>query len=154
MPYEMNWRPLGVYTRYRGQVTETEFFQSLDDLHQHPEFALFRFSIRDLRWCKTDPVDPRGYLPFASRLLAARLANPHIYSAVIVDDPDILSIALRLKALASDMLEIFEDLDDALPWLQLMTGTPLEHLVSQEPPTRGAPLHTPPGAPGTWPARP
>jgi len=82
------------------------------------------------------------------------LVNPHIYSAIIVDDPDILPIALRLKGLAPDMLEVFEDLDDALPWLQLMTGMPLEHLAPRELQPGQAALHTRPGGSTAWPARP
>lgn len=128
MAYQMEWLTLGAYTRYRGLITQDEFFRSLDELHQHPDFGIFRFSIRDLRGCATEHLSDQGLLPYASRFLAARMMNPHIYSAILLDNSRLWPVAQKLKALAPQMLEIFEDTEEATQWLQLMTNVPIDCL--------------------------
>lgn len=131
MAYQMQWLTLGAYTKYTGLVTQDEFFRSLDELHQHPDFGIFRFSIRDLRHCMTEHLSDQGLLPYASRFLAARMMNPHIYSAILLDDSQLWPTAQKLKDLAPQMLEIFEDTAEAIQWLQLMTNVPIDCLGSE-----------------------
>ncbi|MDD0840762.1 hypothetical protein PSQ40_19455 [Curvibacter sp. HBC61] len=128
MAYEMQWLKLGAYTKYTGLVTQDEFFRSLDELHQHPDFGIFRFSIRDLRDCNTELLSNQGLLRYASRFLAARMMNPRIYSAILVDDSQVWPMAHRLKELAPQMLEIFEETSEVTQWLQLMTNVPIDCL--------------------------
>lgn len=119
MAYEMIWEPHGVYKRFHGFVTASEFLASIVKLQGDRRFDAVRYSINDFLSVEGHDVSPGDVKKFAAYGMGAAKSNPNIRIAAITADETLISL-LRLYAsppLSPYPLAVFASLVDARHWL-------------------------------------
>lgn len=120
MPYVISWEASGVVKKFWGLTSATEFFRSVEEIGQHPNFSCIRYIINDLTGSSGIQLSERQINEYA---LIHQSFTGHATPIFIAF---IGNIALSLQAvqqigglpgLNKYRMRIFQSMSDAREWI-------------------------------------
>jgi len=113
MPFELRPEHHGIYKRFWGHVTGSEFVAAVLQNHQRKDYGDATYSINDFSGVTSHELDTSGLLKAAAHSVGAWYSNPDVLVLVVSTDIDIRGLALRFGNLARYEVELFDTLDAA-----------------------------------------
>ena len=120
MPYRIRWEGHGVYRRFYGAITRTEFREAFEEMCGDVRYDDIRYIISDYLEAKPAPDITERELRAQAKLERLRFYNrPDTVQAMIVTDPRIMAFARYYDSLniSPYCLGIFETIQDARHWI-------------------------------------
>ncbi|QID19099.1 hypothetical protein G3580_16635 [Nitrogeniibacter mangrovi] len=119
MTYELVWEPRGAYKHFSGVVTADEFFGSIVQFQNHPDFDTAEYSINDFSDVDDFEILDKDVRRFTAYGAGAALTNPHLKIAIVARDDRVLRhvATYRDTGLAPFPLEVFDTVADARRWI-------------------------------------
>lgn len=119
MPFEIVWEPLGVYKRYWGVVTVSEFIDSSAKLHGDRRFDSIRYVINDYLGVEGHDVSEEAIAGIAAISLRGQVANANIRIGLVTTDSRIKELAWEFssRTLASYPTQLFATVAEARDWI-------------------------------------
>lgn len=123
MPFEIVWEPLGVYKRYWGVVTVSEFIDSSAKLHGDRRFDSIRYVINDYLGVESHEVSEVAIAGITAISVEGQATNANIRIALVTSDSRIKELAWQFssRTLASYPTQLFSTVTEARGWI---TGQP------------------------------
>ena len=120
MAYEIVWEPHGVYKKFWGYVSSSEFSRSVAAVHNDPRFDSLRYSINDYLAVKGFDVAENTVDVIAAMSLGARTFHPKAKIALVTDNDRIVELARHYSSppLGSYPTEIFATVESAREWVE------------------------------------
>ncbi len=118
MPFEITWEPNGIYKKFRGQVTATEFMKAIAALHGDSRFDSCRYSINDFLAVEGHNISELDVKKYAGFAIGAASTNPNIKVAVVTTDEQIIGLVNFYSAPGRSPfpLKVFASLAEAKEW--------------------------------------
>ena len=119
MPYDITWEPHGVYKKFWGFVTASEFIQSVGAFHNDPRFDDFLYTINDFLAVEGFDVSLQTIEYVAALNLGAQAFHPHGWVAAVTTDERITALARHFSSpdLDSYPTEVFASVAAAREWI-------------------------------------
>lgn len=122
MAYNITWEPRGVYKRFAGHVTATEFLNSITDLQSSWDFDRVRYSINDLRDVDSHTISLDDVMGYAAHGIAGVYFNAGVKVAVVTSNSEIIALINHYQEMVRFDLRVFETLDMARAWVLAQSG--------------------------------
>jgi hypothetical protein len=120
MPFQITREQRGIYKKFSGFVSKTEFLQSVFEAQSDPDYDRLAYSLNDFLAVSGHDVGTRHVETAAAYALGAELINPKIKIAIVCIDQDIRDLVGRFTAISNYPLALFTSVEEARNWLQLM----------------------------------
>lgn len=119
MPFAIVWEPLGVYKRYWGVITVSEFIDSSAVLHGDRRFDSIRYVINDYLGVAGHEVSEEAIAGIAAISMRGQATNANIRIALVTTDSRIRELAWQFssRTLASYPTQLFSTVTEARDWI-------------------------------------
>ena len=120
MPYQVNWEPRGVYTRYSGHVTGADMRGNIEDVCRDERFEQHRYHILDFSDATDFIATEKELLVNCGVLVGAAFMNHQVMVAAVVTRDNVRATFDRLHALGVSPFEarIFPTVTEARKWIE------------------------------------
>lgn len=120
MPFEIAWEARGIYKKFWGFVTASEFIRSVEAFHNDPRFDDFIYTINDFLAVDDFDVSPLAVEHVAVLNLGAQSFHPKGWIALVTTDQRIMTLARHFSSpdLRSYPTEVFGTVADARAWIK------------------------------------
>jgi hypothetical protein len=117
----------GVYRRFSGNVCAADFFSSISEVQNHPDFDLFKFSIINFLDVESYDISSDDVTGFVALGLGAQFSNPNLVVAIVATHGGILNLIRNHYApIAGYKMGYFLSNADASVWLKTQTNLTVE----------------------------
>jgi hypothetical protein len=119
MSFEIVWEPHGVYKRYWGGVTVSEFIDSSAMLRGDRRFDSIRYVINDYLAVEGHEVSEEAIAGIAAISMHGQATNANIRIALVTTDSQIKELAWQFssRTLASYPTQLFSTVTEARDWI-------------------------------------
>jgi hypothetical protein len=120
MPFEIVWEPRGVYKRFWGFVTDSEFIRSVRAAQEDPRFDDIHYNINDYLAVEDFDVSMPTIAYAAALNIGARFSRPRIRVALVTTNERVIGLAKYFMApeFASYPMRVFATLESAREWVE------------------------------------
>ena len=117
MTYQMTREKYGATTKYAGFVSREEFFQSVFDNLNDPDFDRTRYAVMDFLDGMGHGVTLNDVEVIGAYCLGAEFTNPNIKIAIVTTDQGIRDLVTGFTMLTHYPLDFFTLVADAKSWV-------------------------------------
>lgn len=122
MSYEIKWQPRGVYKRFSGGVSAGEFFASIAEVQNNPDFDRLKFSVNNFLDVTSYGISLEDVTAFAALGLGAQFSNPGLVIAIVATNDSILSLIRdHYEPITKYKMAYFQSDAEAVAWLKEQT---------------------------------
>lgn len=127
MAFETRRLHRGVYKRFSGNVCATEFFSSISEVQNHPDYDFFKFSAINFLDVDSYEISLDDVTGFIALGLGAKISNPNLVVAIVATHDGILTlIRNHYEPIAGYKMGYFQCDADATVWLKAQTNLAVE----------------------------
>lgn len=119
MPFQITREQHGIYKKFSGFVSKTEFLQSVFEAQSDPDYDRMAYSLNDFLEVTGHDVSISHVKTAAAHALGAAFINPDIKIAIVSTDQVIRELVKPFTAISSYPLALFTSVEDARKWLEL-----------------------------------
>jgi hypothetical protein len=117
MSYQISWEPRGVYKKFTGHVTASEFLSSITDLQSSWDFDRVQYSINDFLEVQSQSINLDDVLSYAAHGIAGVYFNARVKVAIVTSSPAICALIKHYQEMVRFELRLFDGLDEARAWV-------------------------------------
>jgi len=116
LTYSVVWERQGIYIRYQGRVTFSEFMGTVLDIHADATYASIKYVIHDMLAATELDFSGLDMTAMVAHELGARYTNPDVRPAVVSSDPGMEEKTRAFSALTRLDVGFFADVAAARAW--------------------------------------
>lgn len=120
MPYQVQWEPHGVYSRYSGSVTGTDMRRHIEEVCKDERFSQHRYNILEFSDATDFSPTEKELLINSGVLIGAAFMNHQVLVAAVVTRDSIRVALERFHALGVSpyVAKIFPTVLEARKWIE------------------------------------
>jgi hypothetical protein len=115
MSYSIAWEKKGTCIAYTGVVGFHEFMDAILTIHNHPDYASFRYAIHDMSRAQLD-LSAVNMTQVQAQELGARYTNPGIKASVVTDNAAMCDMVRQFSSLTNLPVGLLQNLEQAREW--------------------------------------
>lgn len=119
LAYAVEWMKNGVLVTYGRYVTFEDFMRAVLEIHKHPDYAMFKYTIHDMRSVPRMDFAPMDMTFLVAHELGARHTNPGIKAAVVTSNHEIAAMFRQFAHPPQPRAVTFETVEQASAWSDL-----------------------------------
>lgn len=120
MPFDITWEARGVYKRFWGFVTDSEFIRSVKAAQEDPRFDDIHYNINDYLAVVDFDVSMPTIAYAAALNIGAQLSHSRVRVALVTTNERVIGLARFFTApgFASYPIKVCATLEDAREWVE------------------------------------
>lgn len=116
MSYSIAWEKRGTCIAYTGIVGFHEFMDVILTIHNHPDYAMFRYAIHDMSRVTQLDFSEINMTQLQAQELGARYTNPDIKASVVTDNAAMCDMVQQFSSLTKLTVGVLHTLEQAREW--------------------------------------
>lgn len=116
MSYTIAWEKRGICVAYTGIVGFQEFMDAILAIHNHPDYAMFRYAIHDMSQVSKLDFSEVNMTQLQAQELGARYTNPGIKASVVTDNAAMCDMVRQFSSLTNLYVGLLQNLEQAREW--------------------------------------
>lgn len=116
MPYTMEWEPKGVFKKFTGTCSWSEYAQSQEDVLGDARLDDIRYIINDLLSVESYSITADEAQYSAAITRGASMSNPKVKIAFVTTDSRIAILVMAVRTLTPYQVKTFPSVEAARVW--------------------------------------
>jgi hypothetical protein len=116
MSYSIAWEKRGTCIAYAGTVGFQEFMGAILAIHNHADYALFKYAIHDMSHVAEFDFSEVNMTELQAQELGARYTNPDIKASVVTNNVAMCDMVRRFSSLTKLTVGLVQSMEQAREW--------------------------------------